>query len=538
MIIHLKACVALAFSFALAVGATVYANAAEIEEFDAIFRHGLVVDGSGEEPYVGTVAVRDGRLSVLKGDAPNWIAGMDTDAAGKVIAPGFIDLHTHARADLMDPQGSAMTNYLTQGVTTVVIGNDGDGAVDITRRFTDIQEHGAGTNVVQYIGHGALRRAVMSRTDRAATEAEIATMQGLLESALQQGAAGLSSGLFYADGSFATTQEVIELCKTVARYGGVYDSHIRAESSRGVGVLAAIDEAIRIGRESGAAVHIAHIKVLGRDVWGKAQEVVAKIQAARDQGLRITADQYPWIASSTQLKSAVLSKEWQAGGSQVWRARLRDPATRTLMLEDMRINIDRRGGPESFLLLETGDARWKGLRLAEVAAIRGEPPEVAAAHLLDAGTVRVVSFNMQEEDIGVFMRQPWVATSSDGTNGHPRKFGSFPRKYHRYVRELNLIPVEQFVRSSSGLSADILGLKDRGYLRNGYIADLLVFDPNLFRERASFQEWNRLSAGVDYLMLAGNLVIDKGTLTGLRKGKSLGPCPGSCSVVGSNGISK
>lgn len=524
----------LAFTLVLVASAVSPVNSDELEAFDTVFRQGLVVDGSGKQPYIGTVAVRDGRLSVQRGDAPNWTAEVDSSITGKVIAPGFIDLHTHARVDLVDPDGSAMTHYLTQGVTTVVIGNDGGGAVDTAKRFAAIEQHGIGTNVVQYIGHGALRKTVMPRTDRAASAAEIAAMQTLLEQAMQQGAAGLSSGLFYADGSFATTEEVIELCKTVARHGGIYDSHIRAESSRGIGVIAAIEEAIRIGRESGARVNISHIKVLGRDVWGKAPEVVARIQAARDEGLQITADQYPWVASSTQLKSAAVSKQWQTGDAKLWRARLRDPHTRTRILDDMRRNIDRRGGPESLMLLETNDERWSGLRLDEIASILGEPAEVAAATLLETESPGVVSFNMQEDDIALFMRQPWVATSSDGSNGHPRKFGSFPRKYARYVRELKLLSLSQFVRSSSGLSADILGLRERGYLRDGYIADLVVFDPERFRERATFEDWSQLSEGVDYLMVAGQMIIEEGLVRDHRLGEILRPCPIDCSNTASS----
>jgi N-acyl-D-aspartate/D-glutamate deacylase len=489
--------------------------------FERVFRRGLIVDGSGGEPYIGAVGIRHGRLRIRAGDAPDWRGEREHDISGKVIAPGLIDLHTHARADLLDAERSSMTHYLTQGVTTVVIGNDGDGTIKVADRFERFAEHGTGTHVVQYVGHGALRRAVMPRTDRTTTAAELAQMIELLEQAMREGAAGLSSGLFYADGTFATTEEVIALCRVVARRGGIYDSHIRAESSRGIGLLGAVDEAIEIGRESGIPVHIAHVKALGRDVWGQAPAIVERVEAARSAGVQVTADQYPWVASSTQLKSAVLSKEFQAGGVSAWRERLADPTSREPMLSDMRDNIHRRGGPESLLLLEASDPRWNGLRLNEVAAALDLSAEEAAALLIGSGTPRVVSFNMQEDDIAVFMRQPWVATSSDGTNGHPRKYGSFPRKYQRYVQQLGVIDLPQFVRSSSGLAADILGLTERGYLRDDFRADVLVLDPERYRERADFENWDRLSEGVEYLFVEGVAVIEQGKLTGERPGTAL-----------------
>lgn len=489
--------------------------------FETLFRNGLIVDGSGNTPFLGTLGVKDGELTLTRGTADTWRGEREIDAGGKVVAPGFIDMHTHARADLLDPERALMAHYLTQGVTTVVIGNDGGGTPQVAKRFARIQAHGAGTHTAQYVGHATLRRAVMPRTDRAASVAEVEAMKALLEAGMREGAFGLSSGLFYADGTFATTQEMIELCRVVARYGGIYDSHIRAESSRGIGVLGAIDEAIQIGKESGVPVHIAHIKALGRDSWGLAPEIIKRINAARVSGTRVTADQYPWVASSTRLKSAVVSKKFQIGGDEGLRTLLKDPDTRGEVLADMRDNIHRRGGPESLLLVEIRDSRWKGLRLDEVAETLALTPEEAAAVLLQSGAPGVVSFNMQEDDIAAFMAQSWVATSSDGTNGHPRKYGSFPRKYYRYSVQKQVISIEAFVRSSSGLAADILGLKDRGYLRNGYRADVVVFDPARFREQADFENWDRRSEGVEYLLVDGQAIISEGTLTGARAGTPL-----------------
>ena len=321
---------------------------------DLLFKDGLIVDGTGAPPYVGDVGIRDGRLMILpEGHAAK--AEAIIEITGKVIAPGFIDIHTHARADLVSPDSALMANYLTQGVSTVVIGNDGDGATRIKKRFDTIFEHGAGTNVAQLVGHASLRRRVMDDTGRPAKRGEIEAMKSILAGALEEGAMGLSTGLFYADGSYATTEEVIELAKVAAAAGAIYESHIRAESSRGVGVHRAVDEVIEIARGAGIPAHIAHIKVLGKGVWGESSNIVDKIVAARADGLAITADQYPWVASSTQLKSAVVSKQYQLGGIEALRERLSDSGKRATLLEDIAINIDRRGGPNSLLLVETED---------------------------------------------------------------------------------------------------------------------------------------------------------------------------------------
>ena len=485
---------------------------------DLLFKDGLIVDGTGAPPYVGDVGIRDGRLMILpEGHAAK--AEAIIEITGKVIAPGFIDIHTHARADLVSPDSALMANYLTQGVSTVVIGNDGDGATRIKKRFDTIFEHGAGTNVAQLVGHASLRRRVMDDTGRPAKRGEIEAMKSILAGALEEGAMGLSTGLFYADGSYATTEEVIELAKVAAAAGAIYESHIRAESSRGVGVHRAVDEVIEIARGAGIPAHIAHIKVLGKGVWGESSNIVDKIVAARADGLAITADQYPWVASSTQLKSAVVSKQYQLGGIEALRKRLSDRVKRRTLLEDIAINIDRRGGPNSLLLVETEDPQWSGLRLDAIAATLKVQPAEAAARLIAEGQARVVSFNMTEDDIKTFMKEPWVATSSDGTDGHPRKFGSFPRKYSAYVRDSDTLSLAEFIRASSGLPADILGLRDRGYLATGMIADVLVLDPKRYQENASFAEWDRLSSGVEHLLVNGRFAIKDGVVTQLRLGQ-------------------
>ena len=492
------------------------------QNYDAVLRGGLIVDGSGAPGFVGDVAIAEGLLRVADpGSIPPQGESIDIDVSGLIVAPGFIDIHTHARADLVSPDSALMLNYLTQGVTSVMIGNDGDGATRVKSRFDRIFDHGAGTNVGQFVGHASLRRRVMDSTDRPATPDEVEAMKALLSQAMSEGALGLSTGLFYAGGAFATTEEVIELARVAKAMGGIYESHIRAESSRGVGVHAAVDEVIEIAEASGVHAHIAHIKVLGKDVWGEAGSIVKKIDAARARGLAITADQYPWVASSTQLKSAVISKALQTGGMEGIRARLASSTERVGMLSDMAMNIERRGGPNSLLLVETEDPKWHGLRLDVIAErLQVSSPE-AAARLLEEGRARVVSFNMTEADIETFMRQPWVATSSDGTQGHPRKYGSFPRKYATYVRERGVLSLEQYVRASAGLPAEVLGLSDRGLIADGYKADVLVFDPTIFSEQADFEAWNRLSSGAIHVLVNGVFAIKDGNPLRARAGVAL-----------------
>jgi N-acyl-D-aspartate/D-glutamate deacylase len=346
-------------------------------------------------------------------------------------------------------------------------------------------------------------------------------MEASLEQALQEGAAGLSLGLFYAPGSYAPTSEVIRLCRVAARHGKPCEAHIRSESARGAGVLAAIDEMITIGRESGAAIHIGHIKVLGRSVWGQSTEVIARIEAARTEGLSITADQYPWTASSTQLKNAILPAHWLAGARSEWRDRLLDPANKEAVLTDLAVGIERRGGGSALMLVATDNSDYEGRRLNEVAAMMSLSEPEAALRLLQDAPPRVVSFNMDEADIEAFMKQPWVATSSDGTDGHPRKYASFPRKYAYYVQQRKALTLPEFIHRSTLLPAQILGLSDRGSIVNGAIADVIVIDPNRYRDAASYQDWQQLTPGVEWLFIGGEPVISQGRYDGAVIGRNL-----------------
>lgn len=465
------------------------------------------------------IGVDEGRI-VFFGEAEGVVADRIIDASGLVVAPGFIDPHTHALDDLLSADKNHNANYLTQGVTTVFVGNDGDGPVDVAGNFEALVQNQTGTNVAAFIGHGSIRKTVLGGDDRAPTETELETMRAMVRQAMEDGALGLSAGLYYAPASYAKTDELIALAREVAEFGGVYDSHLRDESSYSIGLLAAVEEALIIGRESGAAVHIAHIKALGVDVWGQSADVIKLVEAAQANGQQVTADQYPWRASGTHVSNALIPNWVKEGSTEAFHARLRDPELAMRLREEIGENLRKRGGAEALLIVAGRDDET-GKTLSEIAEARGVDSTRAAIDIVLAGDARVASFNMREEDIKAFMTQSWVMTSSDGTNGHPRKFGSFPRKYRYYVANEKAISLDDFIRRSTGLAADVFGLCDRGYIREGYAADLIIFDPRTFGENATFSEPEKNSSGVVYLFVNGAMAIEDGGLKKALSGKTL-----------------
>lgn len=352
-------------------------------------------------------------------------------------------------------------------------------------------------------------------------------MRGLVAAAMCQGALGLSTGLFYAPQSFAGTGEVVELAREAGRRGGVYDSHIRDESSYTIGLAAAVDEAIAIGRGAGLPVNISHIKALGVDVQGQAPAIVAKVEAARRAGRKVTADQYPWSASGTSLAAALVPGWAQDGGRTRLLERFDEPGLSRRLHSEMAENLRRRGGPAALLITE-GD--FRGRTLADVAAGRGEAAVPAAIAVIRAGDPAVASFNQSEPDIRTFMQQPWVMTGSDASTGHPRTFGSFARKYAKYVISERVLTLRQFIERSSTLAADTFRLTGRGRLKPGAFADLVVFDPKRYAARATYEQPVLTATGVRTVLVNGALAVDKGVLTGRAAGRALRQVPpaGSC----------
>jgi len=490
-------------------------------EVDILITGGMVFSGrDGESLERADIGIRGDRI-VWVGDTNDVSAAMILDADGSIVTAGFIDPHTHSLSELLGDDTKANLNYLHQGVTTVFNGNDGEGPVDVAGLADRLTRQGIGTNTALYVGHGELRRAVMNGENRAPTANELEAMAELVREAMRAGAVGLSTGLFYAPGSYSTTAEVIALARAAAEFGGVYDSHLRDESNYNVGVVAALEEAITIGREAGIQVHVAHIKALGVDVWGKSQEMIEVIELARSAGLAITADQYPWRASGTHMRNALLPKHLLEGGPGEYIPRLRNMALSPEERTAVRENLRRRGGPESLLVVVSADRSIVGRTLAEIAAERGEPADEVALDIIRRGSTRVASFNMQPSDVEAFMVREWVMTSSDGTDGHPRKYASFPEKYRTYVRQRGVLRIEEFLYRSSALTAETFGLADRGCAFEGCIADLLVFDPETFAPAADFGRWDSLSTGVRHLLVNGQPAIRDSNYTGVLAGKVL-----------------
>jgi N-acyl-D-amino-acid deacylase len=497
------------------------------QQVDLLIRGGTVYTGSGE-PFVGDVAIRGDRI-VAVDRSLKLAATRVIDARGMVVAPGFIDPHTHMAGDLASDDASVrlIPAFLMQGVTTAFVGNDGGGDPDIAKVLGSAKTKPVGINYAAYVGFGAVREEVVGEADRAPTDAELTRMKKLVADAMCHGALGLSTGLFYAPQSFAETDEVVALAREAGLRGGVYDSHIRDESSYTVGLAAAIDEAIAIGRAGGLPTHISHIKALGTDVQGQAPAMIAKVEAARRAGQNVTADQYPWEASGTSLVASLMPLWAQDGGRPALLKRFDDPAQAEKLRSGTVENLRKRGGADKLLIVQ---GKYANRTLADVAKLLGQDPVSAAITVIRIADARVVSFNQSEADIGAFMKQPWVMTSSDASGGHPRIYGSFARKYAKYVKAERVITLREFVERSSSLTADTFGIADRGRLRAGAFADVVVFDPEGYSARATYQQPTLLAQGLRTVVVNGIVAVDKGALTGKAAGRALAhaPTPGTC----------
>ena len=495
------------------------------DSVDVLVRNGTVYDGSGIAGRVTDVGIRADRI-VFIGDGSRMRAGRTIEARGLIVAPGFIDPHTHvlAGAPSATEASRRAESALMQGITTVTIGPDGRGPFNVAQVMADWDRLGAGTNVYNLVGFGAVRAAVMGSSSAKATPAQIDSMRKLIDKAMREGAYGVGGGLFYAPQSYSSTEEVIAVVSAAKPYGGVYDSHQRDESSYTIGLMNSVREAIRIGRESGLTTNIGHVKALGVDVWGYADSVLRLMREARAQGHMVVADQYPWTASGTGLSAALLPRWAQAGGRDSLMLRIDDPATRERMLTEMRDNLRRRGG-DSTLLLINGNAAARpyiGKTLKQVAAEKGKPAVETALEMIQQGLdMRVASFNMTEADIEKFMKDPFVMTSSDGSGGHPRLYGTYPRKIRRYVLDKPVITMERMIQSSSQQVAEVYGISERGSIRTGYFADVIVFDPATIREQATYVDPEKLSVGMRWVLVNGKLAVDGGQPTGVMAGRGL-----------------
>ncbi|HEX4635007.1 MAG TPA: amidohydrolase family protein [Rhizomicrobium sp.] len=516
---------------------------AQGQQADVLITGGTIYDGSDAKPFTGDVAITGDKITYV-GPHANVTAKRTIDAHGMIVSPGLIDAHTHADRflDAADKEQRSNAAWTMQGVSTVFIGVDGAGTPNLKDHFAKLSAQGVGTNIVSYVGFGAIRKAVIGDAARAPTPAELDQERALAVKGMCEGAIGFSTGLFYAPQNFARTDEVIALAKEAGKRGGIYDTHQRDESSYSIGLMNSSKEVLQIGREGGIPVHFSHIKALGHDVWGKSKDLIALIDDARAHGQNVTANNYPWLASNTGLDAALIPRWASDGGAAAMLKRFDDPALMARIKTEMAKNLDRRGGAQTILMSaaisdvdKVADAPprpWTGKYLSDIAKDWKMDPLDAAIRILreTKGHASVISFNINEADLENFMKQPWVVTSSDGSAGHPREYATFPTKYAVYVKQRHVIDTGFFIRHSSGLTADIFKLDRRGYLRNGYFADVLVFDPNRYVPKADYVHPAVLSQGVQELFVNGVAAVDNGKPTGSTSGRPLPHTPpaGTC----------
>ncbi|NDV16662.1 amidohydrolase family protein [Muricauda sp. TY007] len=487
----------------------------------------LIVNG---EVYDGIEAMSQSLSIAIKGDTIVWVGHQNDkevvavktiDAKGLIVSPGFIDPHTHATNDLDNSEHSHNKPFLFQGVTTVTVGNDGSSPYPLAEYRDKCQELGVGTNVVTLVGHGTIRKQVMGESDREASKEELVKMQQLMQQELNAGAFGMSTGLFYAPGSYSTTDEVVALAEVVAKNNGIYDTHMRDESTYSIGLIPAVQETIEIGERANIPVHISHIKCLGVDVWKQSDSIIKIVEEAQDKGIHVTANQYPYNASATSLKAAVVPRWAESGGKDSLLIRFNDTGLKSKILEQTQTNIARRGGPEKLLIIQAPDTLLQGKNLLEIAQDLKKKPEEAVFDILKLGYIKIASFNMNPYDIENFMVQPWVVTGSDGGSGHPRKYGTFPYKYRKFVKEDNVLDLASFINQSSSKTAKILKLPKRGTLQEGNYADIIIFDPNAFTDKANYLDAFQLSEGLIYSIINGKLSIEEGEFTEKLNGRML-----------------
>lgn len=497
----------------------------ESTSYDLLLKGGTIIDGTGKPGFAGDVAIKDDRI-VKVGPSIAGTANRVISCQGLIVAPGFIDLHNHSDRPIVSPLTRANMNYITQGCTTIVTGNCGSGPVNTGKYYRQIDAAGSGTNVMHLIPQGSLRNQVIGAGQREPTAGELEEMKKLAEKAMQDGAWGMSSGLIYVPSSYANTEELITLAEIVSRYQGIYASHIRNESTE---LLAAVDEALKIGKQAQLPVHISHFKSSGRDAWGLVLRAAAMIDEARKEGQTVTADQYPYIASSTSLGATLLPSWARAGGNKQLIARLDAPETSEKIIGLIEKSLEKREGGSAIRIARYRKRPdWAGKNLQEIAEQEQKPVLDIVLEITRNGGASIVNFSMNEGDVRQIMKIDWVATASDGRaylpgsdRPHPRNYGTFPRKLGYYSIQEKVIPLEQAVRSASGLPADIIGLKDRGYLREGAWADIVVFDPDKLIDQATFDNPHQYSEGIRYLFVNGTTAVNAGFPTGSLAGKAL-----------------
>ncbi|KAA9346796.1 N-acyl-D-amino-acid deacylase family protein [Larkinella humicola] len=502
------------------------------QSFDLVIKNGRVVDGTGNPWYYADVAIQNGKVARI-GTIPATEGKTVIDARNQIVAPGFIDVHTHVEGSLQDRPGAE--NFLYDGVTTLVTGNCGSSATNLRTFFDSLRIGGFSPNLASMIGHNTVRLKVMKMAFREPTAKEQTEMEALVEQAMKDGAVGISTGLIYTPGTYARTPEIVNLAKMASRYGGVYASHMRNE---GQDVKKAIEEAIQIGREAGIPVEISHFKVASKPIWGSSVETVAMVEAARRDGYDVTVDQYPYTASSTSLSSIVPS--WAlADGDSATLLRFRDPVTRAKIRKEMLTGLkknDRKNFDYAVVAYYPADTTFNGLSITKINQKLGrknnaETEADLVLELMDKTAmkrIQMVYHTMSEDDVATIMRYPNTMIASDAgvarfQSGmpHPRGYGTNARVLGRYVREKKVIPVEEAVRRMSSLPAQRFKLDDRGILKPGYAADLVIFDEKTVSDQSTYDVPHAYSTGFSHVLVNGIPVVENGKHTGKRPGQVL-----------------
>lgn len=505
------------------------AQPAQSSRFDLLIQNAHVLDGAGNPWIRADVGIVGDRIQAV-GELAGSSASKSLDVNGMVLTPGFIDVHSHAAGGLATEALKHGQPVLAQGITTVVVNPDGGGPTNLAAQRARFVKQGIGLNVALMVPHGSVRQAIMGMTDRDPDSEQIGRMVDLVRQGMRAGAFGLSSGLYYAPGSYSKTGEVVALARMAAQFGGVYSSHIRDEGDYTIGVLAAVQEVITIAEQANIIGVVSHMKALGPANHGLSMAMIERIDAARARGTQVYSDQYPYNASGTGITGALIPRWAQVGGRDALLRRIRGDE-RNKILQEVRENIARRGGAETLVVSRYSvDPRIEGRSLRDLAVEAGKNPEEYALELLQRGDAGLVSFNMSERDIELIMKQTWNMTSTDGDlvpmgqgKPHPRAYGAFPRKLRLYVRERGVVDLPFAIRSMTSLPAQVFAIKDRGQIRPGAFADILVFDPAKVNDPATYQEPHQLAEGMTHIIVNGVFVRENGRFTNELPGRVLSP---------------
>ena len=496
---------------------------------DILIENGKIIDGSGNNWYYGSVAVNDGKIVAIGRDI-SFKGKKTIDAKGLIIAPGFIDVHTHLEGD--EDKDPKATSFIMDGVTTCITGNCGSSNVDVARYLKWIDSLKLSINVATLAGHNDIRKAVMGRANRDATPAEMQKMEQIMEKAMQDGALGLSTGLIYIPGTYTKTTEIVSLAKIAANYDGVYATHMRDE---GDSVTQAIDEALTIGRNADIPVEISHFKLSGQQNWGRSRETVAMIEAARREGIEVTIDQYPYTASSTSI-STLIPEELLADGQDSIKARLQRPDVRKYVTKSMLERLKKRKLKHfsyAVVAYYQPDTSFNGKSIEEINLMKGRKHNAkteteTVMEIMINGGASAVFHGMGEEDVKRIMQYPFNMFASDATirvlnagMPHPRGYGTNARVLAKYVRDEKVISLEEAIRRMTSLPAQKFQLQDRGLLREGFAADIVVFDEKQVQDMSTFAKPHAYSKGFHYVLVNGVMTIDKEQHTGARAGQSL-----------------